>query len=121
VKYKPIGPKPAQARLPGPADVVGADVHAAAGPALLVEHQAELGGDHDLVPHTGKGLAEHAFAVATAVHVGGVEQADPKVDGPPDGGNGLLVVDLAPAGGLSAGLPGPANRPAAKPQRADPP
>jgi hypothetical protein len=118
VQVDPVGPKPTQARLAGPADVAGADVHAAAGPALLVKDQAELGGDHDLVAHAGKGPAEHAFAVAAAVHVGGVEQADPKVDGPPDGGDRLLVVDLAPAGGLPVGLPRLPDRPAAKPQRA---
>src|SRR4029450_7600782 len=121
VQVDPVGPKPAQTRLTGPADVAGADVHAATGPALLIEDQAELGGDHDLVAHAGKGLAEHAFAVAAAVHVGSVEQADPKVDAPPDSGGRLLVVDLAPAGGLPVGLPWSPNRPAAEPQRADRP
>jgi hypothetical protein len=107
VQVDSVGPKPAQARLAGLADVAGADVHAAAGPALLVEDRTEFGGDHDLVPHAGKGLAEHAFAVAAAVHVGGVEQADTKVDGPPDGGSRLLVVNLAQPAGSPSDCHGP--------------
>jgi hypothetical protein len=107
VQVDPVGPKPTQARLAGPADSGGPDVDAAAGTALLVEDQAELGGDHDPVAHAGKGPAEHAFAVAAAVHVGGVEQADPKVDGPPDRGNGLLASTSPQPAGCPSDCHGP--------------
>jgi len=44
-----------------------------------VEVEAELGGDHHLVPHWRQSLAHEFLVVEGPVHLGGVEEGDPAV------------------------------------------
>src|SRR6202035_3692399 len=55
----------------------------------------ELGGQHDLVPAAGDGLAVQFLVDERAVDVGRVEQRDAQVQGTVDGRGGLLVIPRA--------------------------
>ena len=43
------------------------------------------------------GLADEAFVLAAAVHVGGIEKVEPKIQSPVDGGNGFGVHSAMPS------------------------
>jgi len=73
-----------------PPGVAGGTVHAIG--------QAELGGQHRLLPAAADGLADQDLVGVRAVGFGAVEQGDAPVQGPVDGGDGLgLVPVLGPA------------------------
>ena len=59
---------------------------------------------------------QHAELV---LDVGGVEQRHAELERAPDRADRLVLVHLAPAGGLAGGRPRAADRPAAEPERAD--
>src|SRR5262249_32810759 len=54
--------------------------------------QAELGGDDHLVATPGDGPADELLVVPRPVGVGGVEERDAQVEGPPDDGDGDVLV-----------------------------
>ena len=60
--------------------------------AVLAALDAELGGQHHLVPAAGDRLADQPLVGERAVHVGGVEEGDAEVQGAVDGPFGLLLV-----------------------------
>ena len=76
-----VGAQPPQRPVDGGADVLGSAVHAAGLRAVLVEVEAELGGDDDLVAHRLERLADELLVVERAVDLGGVEERDAAVDG----------------------------------------
>src|SRR5271165_7600824 len=51
--------------------------------ALVVEREAELGGDDHLVADRGEALADEFLVVVGSVDLGGVEEGDAPVDGGP--------------------------------------
>jgi hypothetical protein len=78
---------------------------AATGVAVLAHRQAGLGGEHDVVPPPGEGLAEHLLGLAGAVDVGGVDQVDAGVEGRADEGVGVGLggaADLAEVHGAES-------------------
>src|SRR5262249_52410554 len=66
-----------------------------AGPLSL----AEFGGEHDLVAAADQRLAEQAFVVAPAIHVGAVEKIDAALERVMDDANALRIVALAVGAG----------------------
>ncbi|MGX1224141.1 hypothetical protein RKD42_005400 [Streptomyces ambofaciens] len=58
---------------------------------LVAHRHACLRGQHDVVPAPGDRLADHLLRLAAAVHVGGVDQVDPRLQGGVDEGGGLLL------------------------------
>ena len=84
-------PSRAERSFAGPAHVVGIAPdrpHGRIGGA----DDPELGGQHHLVPATGDGPAHQLLVEERAVHVGGVEEGHPEVEGPVDGGHRLVFV-----------------------------
>src|SRR5271165_2674314 len=86
----------------------GPDVRRAAGqaslPAVVVEREAELRGDDDLVAYWRERLADDLLVGERAVHLSGVEEGDAPVDGGADerdallaGGNGQVALAQAHA------------------------
>ncbi len=76
-----LDPQPAEGVLDDVADVFRPAVEA--GPARLavgVGTEAELRGDHDLVPDRRERLAHEFFVGERTVHLGGVEERDPPID-----------------------------------------
>jgi hypothetical protein len=74
-----VGAEPAQRAIDGVADVVGVAGQPGLA-ALVVEREAELGGDDDLVAHGGEGFADKLLVDERAVDLGGVEEGDAAVD-----------------------------------------
>ena len=72
-------------------DVLGAAVEAAAGLAVRVEFEAELGGDDDLVAEGREGFADEFFVGEGAVDFGGVEEGDAALDGGADERDHLVL------------------------------
>ena len=60
--------------------------------AVLAALVAELRGEHDLVAAAGDRAAHELLVGERAVHVGGVEEDDPELERPVDGGDGLVLV-----------------------------
>ena len=83
----PIGLEPLQRRLGHLANVRRPAVqpHQLA----VVELEAELGGDHDLVAHGTERLADHLFVRERSVDFGRVEKRHPALEGRADDGNAL--------------------------------
>ena len=54
---------------------------------VVAAHDAELGGEHDLVAAVGDGAADQLLVGAAAVHVGGVEKVDAELERAVDGGD----------------------------------
>ena len=83
----PIGLEPLQRRLRHLTNVRRPAVQ----PSLLavVELEAELGGDHDLVAHWTKRLADQLFVRERSVGFGRVEERDAALEGRADDGNAL--------------------------------
>ena len=73
----------------------GLDVFGAAGQAgllaVVVEREAELGGDDDLVADWREGLTDDLLVGERAVHLCGVEQGDAPVDGGADERDALVT------------------------------
>jgi hypothetical protein len=74
-----VGAEPAQRAVDGLADVLGFAGQPGLA-ALLVEREAEFGGDDDPVPDGGEGLADELLVAIRAVDLGGVEEGDSAVD-----------------------------------------
>ena len=75
-----VGAEPAQRAVDRLADVLGSAGQPGLA-TLLVEREAELRGDDDLVAHGREGLADELLVDVRAVDLGGVEERDPAVDG----------------------------------------
>ena len=74
-----VGAQSSQGAVDGGADVVGPARDARLG-AVLVEGEAELGGDDDVVADRLQCLADELLVVERAVDLGGVEEGDAAVD-----------------------------------------
>ena len=74
-----VGAQPPQRAVDGGADVLGPAGDAGL-VAVLVEGEAELGGDDDLVADRLERLADELLVVERAVDLGGVEEGDAAVD-----------------------------------------
>src|SRR5207244_2790253 len=61
-------------------------------PPVVAAHDAELGGDDDLVAPAADGAPAQLVVGVGAVHVGGVEEGDAEVERAVDGGDRLAVV-----------------------------
>ena len=85
-------PSREQRAVAGLAHVLGPPVDGARGRVVGVAHDAELGGDDRLVAVPGQRLADEHLVGVRPVHVGGVEEGDPELERPVDGGDGLVVV-----------------------------
>ena len=59
--------------------------------AVLVEVQAELGGDHDLVADRGERFADEFFVGERPVDLGGVEERDAEIDRGADERDGVVA------------------------------
>ena len=94
IKIDRLDAEALQAGIAGGADVFGASIDAAAGGIAGVAHDAELGGDDDLVPVRPERLADEDLVRVRAVNVGGVEERDTERDGAMDGGDGFGLVGL---------------------------
>ena len=82
----------AERRLAGRRHVGGVAADRAFGRVGGVADDAELGGQHHLVPALGDGPAHQLLVEVGAVHVGRVEEGDAELDRPVDGGDRLRVV-----------------------------
>ena len=78
----PIGPEPLQRRLGDLADVRGPAVQA--GLLAVLELEAELRRDDDLIANRRERFADELFVRERPVHFGGVEERDAAVDGRAD-------------------------------------
>ena len=77
-----VGAQAAQRSLRSGAHLLGAAPQAGLVP-VGVEGEAELGGDDDLVAHGCQRLADQLLVGVGTVDLGGVEEGDAAVDGPP--------------------------------------
>ena len=77
VEVDRVDPEPLQAGLAGAADVGGASVHEVAA-AVRAPHLAELGGEDDAVAAAGERPPKELLVVPPSVHVGGVQEVDPR-------------------------------------------
>src|SRR4029077_16018086 len=84
VQVDVVGAEPRQRALHGDPDAGRAAVETALC-APGVRDEAELGGEHDLVPAVPDGPADELLVVIRAVDLGGVEEGDAEVEGPVDG------------------------------------
>ena len=73
-------------------DVIGPAVDAPSPRVVRIPHDAELGGKHDLVALGPDGAADELLVRVRAVDVGGIEEVDAQLEGPVDGGHGLVAV-----------------------------
>ncbi len=91
VEIDVVDAEPSQRRVTRGVHVVGTAVHAhpAAVAASLV---AELRRQHDLVPARRDGLTDQGLVRERPVHVGGVEERHPQIEGAMDGRDRLGVV-----------------------------
>src|SRR5881398_2239538 len=64
-------------------------------PRVVAAHDAELGGDDDLLAPAAEGAPDQLLVGVRAVHVGGVEEGDAEVERAVDGGDRLVVVARA--------------------------
>ena len=92
VEVDVVDAEPLQRAVAGLADVLGAAVDGALGRVVGVAHDAELGGDDRLVAAPGQRLADEHLVGVRPVHVGRVEEVDPELERPVDGGGRLVVV-----------------------------
>ena len=92
VEVDVVDAEPRQRAVAGLAHVLGPAVDGALGRVVGVAHDAELGGDDRLVAAPGQRLADEHLVGVRPVHVGGVEEGDPELEGPVDGGGRLGVV-----------------------------
>ena len=90
----PIGPETFQRRLRDLADVRGAAVEACLLPVLDLE--AELRGDDDLIANRGECFADNVFVRKRAVHFRRVEEGHAAVDGRPDHGQAVFARRCGP-------------------------
>jgi hypothetical protein len=74
-----VGAEPPEGAVDGAADVLGIAGQSGLA-ALLVEREAELGGDDDLVAHGREGFADEFLVAIGAVDLGGVEEGDSAID-----------------------------------------
>jgi hypothetical protein len=92
VQVDPVGPQPRQAvldRLEDPAPRVAAAVGA------FAHREVDLGGEHDVVTSTPQRLADDLLGLARGVHIGGVDEVDPLVEGRVDDADTVVVVGVA--------------------------
>jgi hypothetical protein len=101
VEVDPVGGQALEGAFDGRVDV-GRAVVEGAGSAPGMGHEAELGGDQDVVASGRDRVADDFLAVERAVDLGGVDVGDAEVECAVDGVDGLGVVQAA-AGGVGAG------------------
>ena len=92
VEVDVVDAEPLEGAVAGLAHVLGTAVDGALGRVVGVADDAELGGDDRLVALPGQRLADEHLVGVRPVHVGGVEEVDPELERPVDGGGRLLVV-----------------------------
>ena len=64
---------------------------------VVVHRVVELGGEHHVVAAaTGQGLTDDLLALAVRVHVGGVDEVDPAIDGAIDQTDAVVVIGVPP-------------------------
>ena len=91
-----VDPEPAQGPVDGVADVVGVAGQPGLA-AVVVEGEAELGGDDDLVADGFEGSTDERLVAALAVGLGRVEEGDASLVGSAEQGGGIVGVQgLAP-------------------------
>ena len=91
VQVNDIHAEALQAGVAAGADVFGPAVHAQE-LALGIADVAELRGEDHLVATALDRPAHQTLVLAAAVHVGGVEEVQPQVEGAVDGGDGFPVI-----------------------------
>src|SRR3954453_4988732 len=91
VEVDRLDSEPPEARLAGLAHVVRPSVDPQEG-AVRGAYVAELGGDHDLIAPVADGAPDQLLVSADSLHVGGVQERDPEIDGAVDGGHRLRLV-----------------------------
>ncbi len=92
VEVDVVDAQPGQRGVTGLPHVLGATVDGAPGRVLRIAHDGELGGDDRLVPAGAEGPAQQDLVGVGAVHVGGVEEGEPQVEGAVDGGHRFVIV-----------------------------
>ncbi len=88
-----VGAEAAQAALdrrPDPAPRVAAMVR------VVVHRVVELRGEHHVVAATGESPTDDLLALAVRVHVGGVDEVDPGIDGAIDQTDAVVVIGVPP-------------------------
>jgi hypothetical protein len=109
VQVDAVGAQPVQRRVDAGPDVLGRPV---AGHGAVAHHEADLGREEGLVAPTLERPADELLVGEGSVDVGGVDQRDTQIEGPPDHPHGLVVVALG-------GAVGPGHAHAAQADRAD--
>src|SRR5215207_2146090 len=94
VKVDVVDTEARERRVAGLSNVVGRTAHAKEAP-VFAAHVAELGGEHDLVPAAGYGLADELLVGERTVHVSRVQKGDAKFYRAVNGGYGLLLIPRA--------------------------
>lgn len=89
VQIDVIGRQPSQRTVHGDTDIRGAAVESR---TAGVRDQAELGGQHHLIPPAPQGASQKFFVDIGAVNLGRVDQGDTQVDGAMNGANRFGVV-----------------------------
>ena len=97
VEVDRVDSEPFQAGLAGAPDVGGAPVDEVAG-AVRAPHLAELGGENDAMPAAGERPPDELLVVPPPVHVGGVQEVDPEIEGAVDhrDGSGVVALSVGP-------------------------
>jgi hypothetical protein len=84
---------------------------------VIVERHEEFGGDYDVVAAALQCLADELLRLALRVHVGGVDEVDPCVEGPLDDADAFVVVLGAPVAEHHGAKAQVADRDAGTPER----
>ena len=85
--------QPLERRLHDLPDVLGPAVQARL--LAVLDLEPELGGDHHPVADGGEGLADQFLVRERAVHLGGVEERHPEIDGRADQRDPVPAVSTA--------------------------
>jgi hypothetical protein len=119
IKVDAIGTEALQRSGAGSADIAGGRVRTGDLTGALLERVSELRRDDYVVSDPTQRLPQYSLAMARAVHIGGIEESDPKIDGPMYCTHGLVVIDSSPPVGPAVEQEGTADRPASQPHCAD--
>src|SRR5271157_1054479 len=95
IKIDQFNAEPLQAGFAAGAHIFRLAAHTAHVRVGTVAHDAELGGEKNLLPAIVNGLADKNFVVAVAIDVGGVQEIDAEIDGAVNRGDGFGVIPRA--------------------------